>query len=40
MFEHSLEEECDEFAKRVRRFCRSLKMDVDGNLEFLICNFL
>jgi len=28
MFEHSLEERCHEFAKRVRKFCRSSKMDV------------
>jgi four helix bundle protein len=27
MFEHPLEERCHEFAKRVRRFCRKLKMD-------------
>jgi len=32
MFEHELEERCHEFAKRVRRFCRKLKMDV-GNIE-------
>jgi four helix bundle protein len=28
MFEHALEERCHEFAKRVRRFCRKLKLDV------------
>jgi four helix bundle protein len=27
MFEHELEERCHEFAKRVRKFCRKLKMD-------------
>ena len=27
MFEHSLEERCHEFGKRVRRFCRKLKVD-------------
>jgi four helix bundle protein len=28
MFEQSLEERCHEFAKKVRRFCRKLKLDV------------
>jgi hypothetical protein len=28
MFEHSLEERCHQFAKRVREFCRKVKMDV------------
>ena len=28
MFEHSLEERCHQFAKRVRLFCRKVKMDV------------
>lgn len=28
MFEHELEERCHEFGKRVRRFCRKLKMDI------------
>ncbi len=28
MFEHELENRCHEFAKRVRRFCRKLKMDI------------
>lgn len=28
MFEHPLELRCHEFAKRVRRFCRKLKLDV------------
>jgi len=28
MFEHPLEERCHEFAKRVRKFCRRLKIDV------------
>ena len=28
MFEHPLEERCYEFGKRVRRFCRKLKLDV------------
>lgn len=28
MVEHELEERCHEFGKRVRRFCRKLKMDV------------
>jgi len=28
MLEHSLEERCHEFGKRVRKFCRKLKMDV------------
>ena len=32
MFEHSLEERCHEFGKRVRKFCRNLKIDV-GNFE-------
>ena len=32
MFEHELEERCHEFGKRVRRFCRKLKMDI-GNIE-------
>lgn len=32
MFDHPLEERCHEFAKRVRRFCRRLKKDVE-NLE-------
>lgn len=32
MFEHALEERCHEFGKRVRKFCRKLKMDV-GNIE-------
>ena len=27
MFEHSLEERCHQFAKRVRKFCRQLKID-------------
>jgi len=31
MFDHPLGEKCHEFEKRVRRFCRRLKMDV--------CNF-
>ena len=28
MFEHPLEERCHEFGKRVRRFCRKLKLDI------------
>lgn len=32
MFEHELEERCHEFGKRVRRFCRKLKMDI-GKIE-------
>jgi len=32
MFEHPLEERCHEFGKRVRRFCRRLKVDI-GNFE-------
>lgn len=32
LFEHALEERCHEFGKRVRRFCRKLKMDV-ANVE-------
>lgn len=28
MFEHPLEERCYQFAKRIRRFCRTLKKDV------------
>lgn len=32
MFEHELEERCHEFGKRIRRFCRKLKMDI-GNIE-------
>ena len=27
MFEHSLEERCHEFGKRVRKFCREVKID-------------
>lgn len=27
MFEHPLEERCYQFAKKVRRFCRQLKID-------------
>jgi four helix bundle protein len=27
MFEHPLEERCHEFAKKVRKFCRKLKID-------------
>lgn len=30
MFDHPLEERCHEFAKRVRRFCRRLKRDVEN----------
>jgi four helix bundle protein len=32
MFEHPLEERCYLFAKKVRKFCRQLKMDT-GNIE-------
>ena len=32
MFVHELEERCHEFGKKVRRFCRKLKMDV-ANVE-------
>ena len=32
MFEHPLEERCHQFAKRVRAFCRKLKLDI-GNFE-------
>lgn len=32
LFEHQLEERCHVFGKRVRRFCRRLKMDV-ANIE-------
>lgn len=32
MFEHLLEERCHEFGKRVRQFCRKLKLDT-GNIE-------
>jgi four helix bundle protein len=32
MFDHELEERCHEFGKRVRRFCRKLKMDI-ANVE-------
>ena len=32
MFEHPLEERCHQFAKKVRVFCRLLKIDT-GNLE-------
>ena len=32
MFEHELEERCYQFAKRVRKLCRKLKIDV-GNFE-------
>jgi four helix bundle protein len=28
MFEHPLEERCYQFARRVRKFCRQLKIDV------------
>jgi len=28
MFEHPLEERCHEFAKKIRKFCRKLKIDV------------
>ena len=28
LFDHQLEQRCHEFGKRVRRFCRRLKMDV------------
>ena len=28
MIEHPLEERCHEFGKRVRRFCRKLKLDI------------
>jgi len=28
MFDHPLEERCHQFAKKVRKFCRKLKMDV------------
>lgn len=30
MFDHPLQERCHEFAKRVRRFCRRLKRDVEN----------
>lgn len=32
MFDHALEERCHQFGKRIRIFCRKLKMDV-GNVE-------
>jgi four helix bundle protein len=32
MFEHELEERCHEFGKKIRRFCRKLRMDV-ANVE-------
>jgi len=28
VFEHLLEERCHQFAKRIRRFCRKLRMDI------------
>ena len=28
VFEHPLEERCHQFAKRIRRFCRKLRMDI------------